>query len=120
MTASRIDMMRIRGSWLVALLGVGGLLGGCSSTAGKTGALSGAGASETPRAAVGALDQLLDEHWRKAAVIPAPAVGDGEFLRRVSLDLIGRVPTLAETRAFLADRGPDKRGRLVDRLLSSP
>ena len=43
-----------------------------------------------------------------------------EFLRRVSLDLTGIVPRISETRAFLQDPAPDKRRRLIDRLLVSP
>jgi hypothetical protein len=50
----------------------------------------------------------------------APLAGDAEFLRRVSLDLAGRIPTAAETRAFLDDTSPEKRVALVDRLLASP
>ncbi len=45
---------------------------------------------------------------------------DAGFLRRVSLDLIGRIPSAAETRAFLADDSPDKRARLVEELLHRP
>jgi hypothetical protein len=73
-----------------------------------------------PAAPAGKLDDLLAASWKAAGVSPAPAISDGEFLRRASLDLIGRVPTLAETRGFIADRGEDRRGRLVDRLLASP
>jgi hypothetical protein len=50
----------------------------------------------------------------------APLASDAEFLRRVSLDLAGRIPTAAETRAFLDDASPEKRTALVDRLLASP
>jgi hypothetical protein len=67
-----------------------------------------------------ALDPLIETLWREAKVTPAPGADDGAFLRRVSLDLIGRVPTLEETRTFLADPSlPDRRARLVDRLLGS-
>jgi len=48
----------------------------------------------------------------------APIAADDEFLRRVSLDLAGTVPTAAEARAFIADRDPAKRERLIDRLLA--
>ncbi|MCO6457596.1 MAG: DUF1549 domain-containing protein, partial [Pirellulaceae bacterium] len=51
---------------------------------------------------------------------PAPLAGDSEFLRRIYLDLTGRVPSIEATRAFLADASPDKRQRLVDQLLASP
>jgi hypothetical protein len=50
----------------------------------------------------------------------APAAADAEFLRRVSLDLTGTLPTAAEARAFLKDSAADKRARLIDRLLASP
>jgi hypothetical protein len=50
----------------------------------------------------------------------APLASDAEFLRRVSLDLAGTIPTAAEARAFLADPSPNKRAQLIDRLLASP
>jgi Protein of unknown function (DUF1549)/Protein of unknown function (DUF1553) len=52
-------------------------------------------------------------------VTPATA-SDAEFMRRVSLDLIGMPPTADEARAFLAEAAPDKRTRLIDRLFASP
>jgi hypothetical protein len=52
---------------------------------------------------------------------PASAVADdAEFLRRVYLDLAGQIPSVAEARAFLADQSPDKRVKLIDRLLAGP
>jgi len=48
-----------------------------------------------------------------------PRAGDTQFLRRVYLDLAGRIPTLAETKRFLADSSPEKRAQLIDRLLAS-
>src|SRR3954466_15638434 len=45
---------------------------------------------------------------------------DAEFLRRVSLDLAGMIPTSADSRAFLDDPSPYKRERLIDRLLAAP
>src|SRR5947207_15475802 len=51
------------------------------------------------------------------AALP-PAVDDETFLRRVALDLTGRLPAPEEIRRWEADAAPDKRARLVDRLLS--
>jgi len=48
---------------------------------------------------------------------PSDLCGDSAFLRRASLDTIGTLPTPDEIRAFTADKSPDKRARLIDRLL---
>jgi hypothetical protein len=66
------------------------------------------------------IDQHLEGVWKKSEVAPTPLCDDATFLRRVSLDLIGRIPTTTETRTFLADPSPQKRVALVDRLLASP
>jgi Protein of unknown function (DUF1553)/Protein of unknown function (DUF1549)/Bacterial Ig-like domain (group 2) len=67
---------------------------------------------------------FIDGHvWTKLqqlGITPTEACDDSTFLRRAHLDVIGRLPTPDEMRAFHADKGPDKRGRLVDRLLDRP
>jgi len=66
---------------------------------------------------------LIDEHifgkMTHDGVPHAPLAGDSEFLRRICLDLTGRLPTVAQAKAFLADTSPDKRDRLVDALIPS-
>ena len=68
------------------------------------------------------LHQRIDQAI--AAALPGKLAGglssDAEFLRRIYLDLAGIIPTAAEARAFFQDKTPDKRARLVDRLLASP
>jgi hypothetical protein len=66
------------------------------------------------------IDKLIAERWAKEGVTAAPVADDAEFLRRASLDLAGRIPSVAEVRAFLADKSPDKRAKAVERLLSGP
>jgi hypothetical protein len=61
------------------------------------------------------IDSLIAVH--KGPV--APRSSDAEFLRRVSLDFTGLIPTSKEARTFLADPSPGKRTKLIDRLLSS-
>jgi hypothetical protein len=63
------------------------------------------------------IDRLVEA---KIAGEPAPPATDAEFLRRVSLDLTGVVPTSSEARAFLDDPSPYKRRKLVDRSLETP
>lgn len=66
------------------------------------------------------VDKLTADLWQSAGVIPVAVSDDAELLRRVSIDLIGRIPTLEEAEHFLADKSPDKRAHLVDQLLASP
>jgi hypothetical protein len=68
----------------------------------------------------GRIDAHLARAWQQNAVQPAPAADDAEWLRRVYLDLAGRIPSVAETREFLNDNRPDKRQRTVDKLLTGP
>jgi hypothetical protein len=66
------------------------------------------------------IDSQIESHWIAQNVSPTEPVDDAEFLRRVSLDLVGRIPTVMEVREFLDDTSPDKRRQLVDRLLDDP
>jgi hypothetical protein len=66
------------------------------------------------------LDPLVLDEWRQLGVAPAPLADDHEFARRVFGDLIGTLPTPEEARAFVVDTDPDKRARLIDRLLERP
>ena len=63
------------------------------------------------------IDQRIAAGWADAGLKPSKAATDGEWCRRVHLDLIGRVPTTAELHAYVNDKRRDKRERLVRRLL---
>jgi hypothetical protein len=67
---------------------------------------------------------FIDDHvftnLKAIGIPPSPLCDDSTFLRRVSLDIGGRLPTLEETRAFIASREPDKRERAVEALINSP
>ena len=66
------------------------------------------------------IDDLVWKKLQTLGMLPSPAISDEKFLRRVHLDVIGRLPTPDETRAFLGDSSKDKREKLVDRLLARP
>ncbi len=78
-----------------------------------------AGDGPDPVKLAATIDARLAAGWDRAKVRPALVVDDTTFLRRASLDLIGRIATVAETRDFLADKAPDKRAKLVNRLVDS-
>jgi hypothetical protein len=106
--------MIARSAWLFGLailLFRGGQVGGAEPVAND---------SAEARALVVKIDQLIAERWTAAKVQPAPLADDAEFLRRVYIDLAGRIPSVAEARAFLEDKQPDKRARLIEQLLASP
>jgi hypothetical protein len=66
---------------------------------------------------VSRIDELLEADWRRLEVTPAPRADDAEWVRRVYLQLAGRIPTVVEVERFLDDARSDKRARLVDALL---
>ncbi|WP_417394103.1 DUF1549 and DUF1553 domain-containing protein [Gimesia chilikensis] len=66
------------------------------------------------------IDQHLVVQWKKLGILPSKPVDDATFIRRVTLDICGTLPTVDEVRQYLADSRPDKRERLIDRLLERP
>jgi hypothetical protein len=68
----------------------------------------------------GYIDELSVAKWKKLGLLPSPICDDATFVRRVTIDVNGRLPTADEVRAFLDDTSADKRAKLIDRLLDSP
>jgi len=66
------------------------------------------------------IDDSIFGRMSAAGIQSAPLASDAEFLRRVTLDLTGRIPTGAEVTAFVADTNPSKRDLKVDSLVGSP
>jgi hypothetical protein len=66
------------------------------------------------------IDQLIAAHWSAKRVKPAPLADDAEYLRRLYLDLAGRIPRVIEVRDFLDDTSPNKRQHAIERLLEDP
>ena len=63
------------------------------------------------------INERIAAGWKDAGLEPSPLATDGEWCRRVFLDLIGRVPTLTELQAFTVDSSASKKADLVARLL---
>jgi hypothetical protein len=66
------------------------------------------------------IDELVVQKLKKLGEVPSDLCTDGEFLRRVSLDLTGTLPTAADVEQFLADASPTKRADKIEQLLKTP
>jgi len=65
------------------------------------------------------IDGLMEQHWTTQKIARNPPINDEVFLRRIYLDMAGRIPAPAETAAFLNSAEPQKRGKLITELLQS-
>ncbi|MCA8988948.1 MAG: DUF1549 domain-containing protein, partial [Planctomycetaceae bacterium] len=65
------------------------------------------------------INTFLEARWAELKITPAAPAAESDFVRRVYLDLVGRIPTRQERENFLADQRTDKREQLVDLLLQS-
>ena len=66
------------------------------------------------------IDREIHKRLEQISLAPAEKASDATFLRRATLDTLGRFPTLSEISSFLADTNPLKRDQLIDRLLEDP
>ncbi len=66
------------------------------------------------------IDGFMAKHWSASKVKPAELCDDATFLRRLTLDLAGRIPTPPEVERFLADTSSDKRSREIQQILDGP
>lgn len=65
------------------------------------------------------IDQLIEADLAKHTQEPSPIANDATWLRRVYLDLVGRIPSSDEAKRFFTAKEPDKRARVIDALLAS-
>ena len=79
----------------------------------------GADTSKMPEA-INLVDTAVFGKLKQLGIPASEVCDDATFLRRVSLDIAGTLPTSEEVQAYLADTAADKRDRLIDRLLDSP
>ena len=76
--------------------------------------------ADDPAKAASRIDAIIQRDLQKHELQPNPAASDIQFVRRVYLDVIGRIPTAAELSEHTNDTRPDRRARLIDELLKSP
>jgi hypothetical protein len=109
------DDKRMIHSWIAAGLPVFG----SQSDKGEDALLS-LGEKHEPLQVAEAIDEYIHRGLTAVDLSPVPIVDDSEFLRRIYLDVTGRVPTPKQATAFLGDGDPDKRTKLIDALLATP
>lgn len=66
------------------------------------------------------INEMLRAAWSEAKIAPSPGAPEAEFMRRVYLDLLGRIPSIEEASEFLGSKDKDKREKLVAALLEHP
>jgi hypothetical protein len=66
------------------------------------------------------IDRILIRRWKQLGIMPSQEVDDATFIRRVTLDICGTLPTNEEVLEYVSDSRADKRLRLIDRLLERP
>jgi len=66
------------------------------------------------------VDAFTQKKWQQLGLVPSDLCSDAQFIRRVSLDITGTLPTPAEVAAFVNSKDPAKRDKLVDSLLEKP
>ena len=74
--------------------------------------------AQTPGSRV--IDTLVMDQLKRLHLQPSPPADDATFIRRATLDTLGRLPTPPEVRAYAEDSAPGKQARLADRLLAAP
>ncbi len=76
--------------------------------------------AENPSNASARIDEIITVDLKKHELQPNPPASDIQFVRRVYLDVIGRIPTSEELQRFFAETSKDRRAKLIDQLLESP
>ncbi|MFM8250195.1 MAG: DUF1549 domain-containing protein [Planctomycetota bacterium] len=74
-------------------------------------------ASDFNIAQVRTINEQIRRVWQDNQLVPSVAAGENEWCRRVYLDVLGRIPTMEEMREFLSSKEPDKKPKLVAKIL---
>lgn len=90
-----------------------------SSEAAKTSSLAKETSTSTDEQVIAYINRIIKQGWADNGVTPSPPATDSEWVRRLYLDLFGRVPSVDEANEYLSMRGSDRKAKLVDKLLYS-
>src|SRR5262249_21754814 len=93
------------GAFLVCVSAAGARSGAAATDASSV-AATGSQADDVQRLA-DLIDEIISKRWKAEKVVPAPAVDDAAFIRRVSLDIAGKIPAVSDLHEFLDDPSPD-------------
>ncbi len=66
------------------------------------------------------IDRLIVDNLKRLNIVPSALCNDNEFIRRLTLDTVGRLPEPTETQAFVSDTEPQKRTKMIDTMLAKP
>jgi hypothetical protein len=66
------------------------------------------------------VDKHTHQKWQELGIVPSDLCSDGQFIRRVSLDLTGTLPTPKQVKDFVESKDAKKREKLIDALLETP
>lgn len=117
-------MAEVSNQGLVQILDISGNVAVMVRYQGKVAVYSASVPLGAPVKDVPASRNFIDEHvfsnLKELGIPPSPVCDDATFLRRVTLDIAGRLPTEGESTAFLASKDEDKRDKVIDSLLRSP
>jgi len=96
----------------------------CTVTAwAQTESATGSGSTasaESDNSPTALINSEISNAWNDHGVKPSPVEEDGKWCRRVYLDVLGRIPSIAELDAFIKDKSKDKREKLVEKILNDP
>jgi hypothetical protein len=93
------------------------LIGACQSVAIAQTTKPVVGPTDYGYPQVAKINEQIRQVWSDNNMTPSPPATDGEWCRRVFLDILGRVPSVAELRAFISSKEPDRKAKLVNKLL---
>jgi hypothetical protein len=115
-SSEEVYPMACQSNWVLALA----VLGAGLAPAVQAGGPPARKSQDPARRMAARIDEFIDAGIAKVKAKAAPPASDAAFLRRLSLDVTGKIPRVADVRRFLSEKSSEKRARAIERLLDSP